>query len=199
MITPESTPHEIHILVLAAGGSSRFGSPKQLVRFHGRPLLHAAVTHAVEAAGNAVTVVLGANAAELAPLLRHTPASIAINRDWSAGLASSIRTGLARLPGTADAALIMLADQPFVTSEDLRRLIATARRNPDSIVAALYDGTAGVPAIFPRANFRELSELRGDQGARALLRRHSTGILRLPMPDASIDIDTPEDLLRLEG
>jgi len=160
--------------------------------------LHAAVTRAVEAAGHAVTVVLGANAAELAPLLRHSPASIAINRQWPEGLASSIRAGVTQLPGTADAVLIMLADQPLVTSEDLRRLISTARRNPTSVVAALYDGTVGVPAVFPRQCFRELGELRGDQGARALLHRFGADLVRLPMPDAAVDIDTPEDLLRLD-
>jgi len=184
---------------LAAGASVRFGSPKQLVRFNGRPLLHAAVTRAVEAAGHAVTVVLGANAAELTPLLRHTPASIAINREWSEGLASSIRTGMAHTPGTVDTVLIMLADQPLVTAEDLRRLLSTARRNPSSIVAAMYDGVVGVPATFPRWCFRELIELRGDQGARALLHRHADRIVRLPMPDAAVDIDTPEDLLHLES
>ena len=79
-------------------------------------------SRAVEIAGQAVTVVLGANAAELAPLLRHTPAAIVINRDWAEGMGSSVRTGVARVPAAADAALLMLADQPAVTAEDLRRL-----------------------------------------------------------------------------
>src|SRR5579863_6092273 len=96
----------LHVIVLAAGASTRFGSPKQLVRLKGRPLLHLAVSRAVEVAGQAVTVVLGANAAELAPLLRHTPATVVINRDWAEGMGSSVRTGVARVPAAADAALL---------------------------------------------------------------------------------------------
>jgi molybdenum cofactor cytidylyltransferase len=188
----------LHVIVLAAGASTRFGSPKQLVRLNGRPLLHLAVSRAVEIAGQAVTVVLGANAAELAPLLRHTPAAIVINRDWAEGMGSSVRTGIARVPAAADAALLMLADQPAVTAEDLRRLVGTWRRQPQCIVAAHYAGTAGVPAIFPREDFAALSALRGDAGARTLLKRGGDRVIRVPLQSAAIDIDTPEDLLKLQ-
>jgi molybdenum cofactor cytidylyltransferase len=191
-------PSHIHVVVLAAGGSSRFGSAKQLVRVNGRPLMLTAVSRAVELAGHSVTVVLGAQATGLAPLLRHSPASIAINRDWSEGIASSIREGLAQAPATADGVLIFLADQAAVSTEDLRRLAGLWRRNPASIAAAQYAGTVGVPAIFPRWCFRDLNELRGDRGAQLLLQRHVDRLVRLPMPSAETDIDTPEDLLELE-
>lgn len=187
----------LHALILAAGASRRFGSPKQLVRIDGRPMLHAVLSRAVEVAGNAVTVVLGAHAADLAPLLSHSPASIAINRDWELGMSSSIRAGLARLPGAADAVLILLVDQPSVTTDDLRRLVGAWRRQPDYIAAAQYGTTTGAPAIFPRWCFRELGELRGDRGAGALIQRHADRVARVPMPAASLDVDTPEDLLRL--
>ena len=88
----------VHVVVLAAGASTRFGSAKQLIRVNGRPLMLSAVSRAVELAGHSVTVVLGSQAAELAPLLRHSPASVAINREWSEGIASSIRAGLAHTP-----------------------------------------------------------------------------------------------------
>jgi molybdenum cofactor cytidylyltransferase len=188
----------VHVIVLAAGASTRFGSPKQLVRVNGRPLLHLAVSRAVEVAGQAVTVVLGANAAELAPLLRHTPAAVAINRDWAEGMGSSVRVGIARVPAAADAALLMLADQPAVTAEDLRRLVSTWRRQPQCIVAAHYAGTVGVPAIFPREDFAALCALRGDAGARVLLKRGGERLVRMALQSAAIDIDTPEDLLKLQ-
>ena len=189
----------IHVVVLAAGASTRFGSTKQLVRVNGRPLMHTVVSRAVELAGHSVTVVLGANAGELAPLLKHTPATIAVNRDWSEGIASSIRTGLANAPPTSEGILIVLADQIAVSTEDLRRLAGVWRRDPNSLACAQYAGGIGVPAIFPRWCFRELNELRGDRGAQRLLQRHVDRLVRLPMPSAEIDIDRPEDLLALEA
>jgi molybdenum cofactor cytidylyltransferase len=183
--------------VLAAGASTRFGSPKQLVRVAGRPLLHAAVTRAAEVTGNALIVVLGSGAAELAPLLKHSPGMIVINHEWREGLASSIRAAIARLPATCAGALLVLADQAAVSADDLKRLAGTWRKQPQYIAAARYAGHTGVPAIFPRSTFRELAELRGDSGARALLRRNASRVVRVPMPSAAVDVDTPEDLLAL--
>jgi molybdenum cofactor cytidylyltransferase len=191
------TGDRLYAIVLAAGASTRFGSPKQLVRIAGRPLLHTVVTRAAEVTGNALIVVLGAGAAELAPLLKHSPGSVVVNRQWREGLASSIRAGVARLPATCAGVMLVLADQAAVTSDDLRRLAGTWRRRPQSIVAALYAGTTGAPAIFPRSTFAELAALRGDAGARSVLRRSVDRMIRVPMPAAELDLDTPEDLLQL--
>jgi len=101
--------------------------------------------------------------------------------------------------GVMLAVLLMLADQPAVSTEDLRRVVGTWRRQPQSIVAAYYEGIAGVPAIFPREDFSTLTGLRGDAGARALLKRGGERVIRVPLPAAAIDIDTPEDLLNLQN
>jgi molybdenum cofactor cytidylyltransferase len=187
----------LHAIVLAAGASTRFGSAKQLVRVAGRPLMHTAIARAVDVAGSSVIVVLGARAAELAPLLTHSPASVVINRGWREGMASSIRTGIARLPASCTAVMLMLADQPAVTADDLKRLAAAWRRQPDYIAAARYGTTTGVPAIFPRSVFGQLATLRGDVGARVLLQRNPDRVLRVPMASAALDVDTPEDLLEM--
>lgn len=189
----------LHVLVLAAGASRRFGSPKQLVRIDGRPLLHRAVAAATAVAGHAVTIVLGANAELLTPLLKHSPGSIVINRDWEQGLASSLRAGIRALPGSCDGVLVTLADQAMVTPGDLARLATAWRAQPEWLIAASYNGHTGVPAVFPRWTFASFSELRGDAGARSILERHSDRTLRIPMPNAAVDIDTPEDLLTLDG
>jgi len=189
----------LYAVVLAAGPSSRFGSVKQLVRVAGRPLLHTAVTRAAEVTGNALIVVLGSAAAELAPLLKHSPGSVIVNHEWREGLASSIRAAVARLPPTCTGVMLLLADQAAVSADDLKRLAGSWRKQPQYSAAALYAGTLGAPAIFPRRAFRELSELRGDAGARALLRRNADRVVRVPMPSAAIDVDTPEDLLALEA
>ncbi len=199
MIQANEPDAGLHAIVLAAGASTRFGSAKQLIRIAGRPMLHATVTRAVEVAGNAVIVVLGARAAELAPLLTHSPASIVINRDWREGLGSSIRAGVARLPAACSGAMLLLADQAAVTAEDLRRLVGAWRRQTEYIAAAVYGSTVGVPAIFPRSVFTDLLQIRGDQGARALIQRNPDRLVRVPMASAALDIDTPEDLLEIES
>ena len=134
--------------------ASRFGSPKQLVRIGGEALLQRAVSRATEVAGHAVTVVLGAHAAALTPLLRHSSATVLINRHWEEGLASSLRLGVAHLPAGTEAVLVTLADQAAITTFDLRRLASAWRRQPDSVIAASYEGHTGVPAVFPAHAFR---------------------------------------------
>jgi molybdenum cofactor cytidylyltransferase len=183
-MTDESDAGSLHAIVLAAGGSTRFGSAKQLVRIGDRPLLSLVAGRAAEVVGHALLIVLGAQAAELAPLLRHSGGSTVVNRDWREGLASSIRTGVARLPAC-------------VTAEDLRRLAGAWRRQPLCVAAAQYSGSVGAPAIFPRHLFSELSDLRGDSGARVLLKRHADSLVKVPMTSAAFDLDTPDDLLEL--
>jgi molybdenum cofactor cytidylyltransferase len=189
----------LYAVVLAAGASTRFGSAKQLVRVGGRPLLHTAVTRSSEVTGNALIVVLGSGAAELAPLLKHSPGSVLVNHDWREGLGSSIRAAVLRLPPSCGGVMLVLADQAAVTADDLRRLAGTWRKQPQYIAAALYSGICGPPVIFPRSAFRELTELRGDVGARILLQRNTDRVVRVPMPSAAIDLDTPEDLLALDA
>lgn len=194
-MSSEPTPH---VLVLAAGAASRFGSPKQLARLQGQTLLQRAVALGTAVAGQAVTVVLGAHAADIAPSLRGHAASVVVNRRWKEGLASSLRAGVAQLPGSTPGVLVLLADQVAVTDFDLRRLVSTWRQQPDYIVAASYAGHSGVPAIFPPHCFTALLELRGDIGARALLHRMADRVVRVPMPGAAVDVDTTEDLRSLQ-
>jgi molybdenum cofactor cytidylyltransferase len=193
----ESDAGSLHAIVLAAGASTRFGSAKQLVRIGDRPLLSLIAGRTGEIVGHALLVVLGAQAAQLTPLLRHSPGSVVVNRDWREGLASSIRAGIARLPPSCAGVMLVLADQACVTAEDLRRLAGAWRRQPLCVAAARYGGTLGAPAIFPRHLFGELSELRGDSGARVLLKRHADGLVKVPMTSAAFDLDTPDDLLEL--
>lgn len=186
-----------HVLILAAGASSRLGQPKQLVKLGGRPVLHSVVAAATSLAGHAVTVIVGAHASELTRLLAHSPASVIVNRHWEEGIASSIRYGVGSLPAATEAVLILLGDQVAVTADDLKRLASAWKDQEGVIAAAAYQQHIGVPAIFPRICFSELAELRGDQGARKILERNSFRITRVPMPNAAVDLDTPEDLAAL--
>ena len=194
----DSSDQGLHAAVLAAGASTRFGSPKQLVRIAGEPVLHQTVANAALVTGQSVTVVIGANAREVAAALRQRAVSIALNRDWEEGISSSIRVAVRSAPPGSSALLLMLADQVAVTADDLKRLHAAWRRHPILICAALHSGAPGLPAIFPRWAYTDLLDLRGDRDPRLVLRRNVDRVGRIPMQNAAIDLDTPEDLLLIE-
>jgi len=185
-------------IVLAAGEGSRFGGAKQGALYNGEPMLRLVLQRAVELCGPASYVVLGAHAAEIAPVLGRSAATVVNNANWREGLASSIRAGIERLPGSCSGALLLLADQPAVTLSDLQRLADAWRRAPQFTVAAQYAGTVGVPAIFPRAEFGALLQLRGDRGAQQLLRRNPERLISVPVASAAVDVDTKEDLQRTD-
>lgn len=189
----------LHAAILAAGAGTRFGDVKQLVRLRGEPVLHELAAASAFVAGQSVTVVLGAHVRRIAPALRQRAVSIALNRGWEEGIASSVRTAVHAAPPGSSALLLLLADQVAVTADDLRRLHASWKRHPVLIAAALYRGAPGLPAIFPRWAFTDLLSLRGDRDPRTVLKRNIDRVVRVPMSNAGIDLDTPDDLLQLEA
>lgn len=189
----DSAAH-LHVLILAAGASTRLGQPKQLVQIAGRPALQHVVGNAIAVAGPAVTVVLGSQAADMTRMLQHSSASVLINRQWEEGIGASIRCGVSALSQGCDAVLLVLGDQVAVTASDLRRLISAWNGQDTVLAASAYSGQLGVPAIFPRWCFAELMQLRGDQGAKAIINRHTSRLAHVPMPNAALDLDTLEDI-----
>jgi CTP:molybdopterin cytidylyltransferase MocA len=185
-------------VVLAAGESSRLGAPKQLVRRRVRPLLLRIVETAGEVVQSPIIVVLGAHAPRLRALLRRsdTPTRVVLNARWQDGLAASLRVGLDAAPRDARAVLVLLVDQPDVDARALGRLVTAWQRRPRTPVAAHYENRLGVPAILPRAVWRAARALRGDTGARALLRA-AARVTPVEMPEAMLDIDTRDDLAKL--
>ena len=189
----------IACVLLAAGGSRRLGTPKQLVRRRLQPLLLRALRAAARALpGVPIVVVLGHQALRLRLVVRRAGlgARVVTNSRWADGLATSLGTGLDALPAATRAALVTLVDQPNVSHRSLRRLLAAWRRRPLVPAAAHYAGHAGVPAVIPRSRWRALRALEGDTGARALLRGGAAPTL-VAMPEAALDIDTPADLARI--
>jgi molybdenum cofactor cytidylyltransferase len=185
-------------LVLAAGGSSRLGRPKQFIRHKGRSLLLRAVTVAENTTPGRTVVVLGAHVLRSRLALRRSPVCpISIyNGRWREGLSSSLHAGLTALPQTASAALVMLCDQPRIDTAAIARLVLTWQMQPAHAAAAVYAGRVGVPAILPRKLWRQASRLRGDVGARTLL-NELPRLARVPMPQALFDVDTPKDVDKL--
>lgn len=196
MTTRNTSHHTIGALILAAGGSKRFGSPKQLVIRDGDTLVRRAAKAASAAGSRPVMVVLGAHAAQVSPelaKLRHV--RTVINEHWASGLASSLATGLRALMEIAgcDGVLVMLADQPMVDAPALKKLIAAF--DPDHrVVAAAYAETVGVPAIFGCEHVEDLMRLTGDKGAGEWLRSHPDKVTTVPLPEAQVDIDTVTDV-----
>lgn len=181
----------VHAAILPVGPSGVEPDADLLQRLAATPLLHRAVSKASSVSGPSVTVVLGHRARELAPALRQSSASVAVDRGWTEGLASSIRTAVRSAPPRCEGLLLLPAGQAAVTTDDLRRLLATWRRHPVLIAAAVHAGTAGLPAIFPRWALADLLELRGDRGPAVILRRCVDRVVRVPMPNAGTDQQEP--------
>jgi CTP:molybdopterin cytidylyltransferase MocA len=147
-----------------------------------------------------VVVVLGANAAAIAPaLVGLTSVAIVINPDWARGLASSLSVGLSAFlaDDSCKAVLVTLADQPLVDAAALRRLIAPFN-DRHRIVASAYDDAIGVPALFAREHLDDLKRLTGDRGAGSWLRARQNEVTRVPLYSAAFDIDRPSDVARLK-
>jgi molybdenum cofactor cytidylyltransferase len=183
-------------VLLAAGGSRRLGHPKQLLRRQSRPLLlHAIDTARAAAPGAPLIVVLGAHRLRLRLVVRRAaPAALVVaNPRWAEGLASSLQAALDWVPHGTRAILVQLVDQPRVDADALRRLLNAWRRRPGIPAAARYDNRAGVPAVLTRSSWRAARALRGDSGARALL-RDARALTLVDIPQAAVDLDTPEDV-----
>jgi molybdenum cofactor cytidylyltransferase len=182
-------------IVLAAGGSSRLGKPKQLLRRGVDTLLARAVACARAAAGSGIVVVLGAEHLKLRLLLRRLGPDIRIayNGGWNSGMSGSLRTGLRHIDPAATAVLIVLVDQACLKPGDCRRLAARWRAHPGRPAAADYGDGPGAPAIFPLRFRRALHRVAGDTGARGVLRQLGE-LTRVSMPRAAIDIDVAQDL-----
>jgi molybdenum cofactor cytidylyltransferase len=185
-------------VVLAAGGSIRFGKPKQLAIFQGEPLVRRIVTVAKDAGCAPVVVVAGA--VQITPVLAGLPVSIIEHPNWSNGLGSSIAVGVKHaVTSTAklDAVILLSCDQPFVNAATLRQLIQLHLENGKTIVASAYAETLGIPALFDRSCFGDLLQLRGDSGAKGVILAGRHDVAPFNFPAAAIDIDTTADYEKL--
>jgi molybdenum cofactor cytidylyltransferase len=172
-------------VILAAGGSTRLGEPKQLV--------HTAVRAAHEGGCRPVCVVTGhardaveKAVASLRPRLVH-------NEAWQRGMGSSIRLGVAAVQPVS-AVVLLACDQPAVDGDVIRSLIAHHQRTGRAIVASRYAGTLGIPALFDQACFTELQQLPDDRGAKAVIQAIPARVEPCEFPAGELDLDSPEDL-----
>lgn len=194
----ESDPAGVGAVVLAAGSSSRMGSPKQTLRFRGESLLRRAALAALGAGCRPVVVVTGANAELSRRELDGLDVREVFNPHWETGMASSIRAGVEALADAdAGAVVLVLCDQPHVTAEVISDLVAAHRATRRSVVASTYGGSYGVPALFGRPLFAELARLEGAAGAKQVIKRHAAEAHFLSFRGGEVDVDTPDDFSRL--
>ncbi|MDR5709249.1 MAG: nucleotidyltransferase family protein [Armatimonadota bacterium] len=183
-------------VVLAAGSSRRMGQPKLLLRLGGKTLLRRAVETALGVCGR-VAVVVGPEADRMRAELQDLPVEVVENPEHELGLSTSLRRGIEAV-AEAEAVLLLLADQPALTPQHLQRLVETWRRSGARIVACTYRGTVGPPTLFHRTLLPELKALRGDVGAKPILEAHRDEAIFVPLEEAALDVDTPEDWVRVQ-
>lgn len=182
------------ILILAAGGSSRLGKPKQLLAFKDEALLEHVTNIALQCEMSPVVVVVGAFSDKCSAVLDGLPVRIVENPAWIEGMASSLRVGIAALKDDAlDGVVIMLCDQPLVSVEVIQKLVSTGQ----PIAVSHYEGNFGPPAFFSNEFFDELLDLQGDCGAKQILHKHADKVARVEFSDGLYDVDTPADYVRL--
>jgi molybdenum cofactor cytidylyltransferase len=186
-------PYAIASVVLAAGASTRMGRPKMLLSFGAGTVLSAAVAPHLDAGVQRVVVVLGDRADEVlshARLPSDPRLTVVVNKDWAEGMGASIRRGLAECV-EAEAVLLALGDQPGVDAARVKALLS-AWTPAIPLVVPVHDDRASHPVLFARSLFDELRALRGDVGAREVVRRHWAEAVRVSAPPLA-DIDTEED------
>ena len=183
------------IILLAAGSSSRFGSPKQLAQNNGKSFIQHAVSEAIKVKLD-VIAVLGANLDVVKKEIENFPVQIVYNKDWEEGMSSSIRSGINALLNknpSAEAVVILVCDQPFLSSTVILDLIEKYEATKKPIVACVYKDVIGTPALFDKTFFKPLLELKGQSGAKKIISQNKDVAVTIPFPLGYIDIDTKED------
>ena len=196
-MNPRSEARRVFAVVLAAGESVRFGETKQLATIDGEPLVERAARRAERACGDRSVLVAGHDAARVIAAANDHCRFLLVNERYQEGMGSSVALAARALSSVASALLIVLADQPLVTAENLTTLVDAWSGDDDEIVASSFDGAIGPPLLLPKTTFAALKELEGDEGARSLLRDKRFRLTVIESATAAVDVDTPEDLERL--
>jgi molybdenum cofactor cytidylyltransferase len=192
------THGRVGAVVLAAGASKRLQRPKQLVRWRGQPLVWHAIQVARSGGLSPIAVVLGAEGDEVRRALASEDVIFIENPDWHAGQGTSVRAGLAAVERSAEGVIFLLSDMPLVGSDLVRTLVERHRSTLAPIIAPRIAGRFANPVLFDRSTFPELLRLQGEAGGRALFDRYPMEALEWK-EDVFLDVDTPEDLERLQG
>jgi len=186
-------------VILAAGGSERLGQPKALLRWKGETMVHRSARLAIEAGLSPVVIVVGDEMEQISQELSDLDVIVVQNPDWKNGQSTSLKVGLTQIPKRDGAVIFQVVDQPGLTVDLLWSLVELHRQTRAEIIQPHAIGSRANPVLFDRSTFGNLMTITGDQGGRALF--HQFNVVSLPWHDAGIliDLDTPEDLEKLEN
>lgn len=191
------------IILLAAGNSSRMGSPKQLLMYHGKTFLEKIIDTALEIFDpNHIVLVLGARHYEISSVIKNKNIHIIINENWESGMASSIQSGmkvLSVLFPEMERCFISVCDQPHLTDDLFSKMLQLKETSEKEIVVAKYADTLGVPALFSKKYFKQLMELTGEQGAKKIIQQNMNDVESFEFEKGAVDIDTPSDYNHLNN
>ncbi|MBK5280210.1 MAG: nucleotidyltransferase family protein [Bacteroidia bacterium] len=190
----------IGIILLAAGSSFRMGQSKQLLEIGGEQLLLKSTRTALLSKANKVIVVLGANEVAHRKIIKEMPVDIIVNPDWQYGMGSSIKKGLQELLQIIpqmEAVIVMVCDQPLLTTDHLNKIIQKFENTQNQIIASHYSDTAGVPALFGKSLFEKLVKVDNETGAKKIIQEHKAIVQTIDFPDGEIDLDTLDDYQKL--
>jgi len=191
-----SRTKSIGIIILAAGASRRMGSPKQLLKIDNQTLIERAIAITQAVDNQETIVVLGANAESIAPFISsQSSIDYIINENWEQGMGTTLKVGLAFLLTKKidlSAVIVMVCDQPYLSTKILQELIDKYQETKADIVATTYNNLKGVPALFSNALFDSLIGLDKDEGARKIIKRYEGKIEVINFPKGIYDLDTPQ-------
>ena len=191
----------ISAVVLAAGESTRFGSPKQLLKMGGRTLLETVVGRFTESRVDEVIVVLGRDSELIQRKVALGRARVVTNRDYEKGLSSSIRTGIEAVGRESGAVILALGDQPLILVATIGALVQSYLETGGPVVAPYFRRQRGNPVLFDRKLFPYLKRIEGDRGAKAVIKEHGWKVVRVDVKDPGVllDIDSEADYRRVLG
>jgi molybdenum cofactor cytidylyltransferase len=174
------------------------GRPKQTLQLGGRSMLEMVLQAFRWARVDQVVVVLGADAAEVRKRVRFHNEKVIVNGGYRRGMSGSLKLGLAEVEREADAVIVALGDQPFVSTETINLLVDAHRTTMAPVVVPVYRGARGNPVLFDRSTFSQLREIHGDVGARSVVARYNGRVFQVEVKDSGVlvDIDTPSDYAR---
>lgn len=184
------------IIILAAGSSSRLGRPKQLLEVNDTTFIAHVVRQASGIPNATIVVVSGAADQQIRTALSASNVQICFNPEWTEGMSGSIRTGLEallRVDPEINACMLMVCDQPHVSTGLLQDMINLYETSGAGILACTYGNAVGTPAIFGAPFFDELKCLKGPEGAKRIITKYETNVVYLPFPKGIVDIDTAEE------